>query len=320
VSVARPAVLLFLVALVPLAAFFIARYRKDRSDIAAVLGSWREDEYLTRWQAAYFFRSLAVALCFVSSLLAIAGTSWGTRPVLERHSGLEIAFAIDVSRSMEATDIAPSRLDRSIELCRQVISALGGTRFSVTVFKGDAVLEIPGTEDAEAISRFLPYARPSLMSARGTDIEKGISVAVDSFLSSASSARMIMLFSDGEGLSGNPLAAARLAKSAGVRIFAVGAGTEEGADIATGDGNARHTSLKPDMLSAVAEASDGLYSRISDPRILRDLLDASRKAGFGGVSESYRYEPVDRYQLFAAAAFAFLIVALGIGAVPWIKG
>jgi Ca-activated chloride channel homolog len=319
-SVARPAFLALLVLLVPLTGFFVLRYRRARTETAAVLGSWREDEYLTRWQAVYFFRSLSFALAYCCLVFALSGFSWGVRPVLERHSGLEIACAIDVSRSMELRDVEPSRLGRSIELCQQLVSSLPGTRFSLTVFKGDATVEIPATEDAESIAQFLPHAKPTLLSSRGTDLERGIDVAIDSFRTSDASMKLLVLFSDGESLAGNPLVAARAAKAKGIRIFSIGAGTDEGALVSTGTGtNAVRSRLKPDILKAVADLSDGAYYPISDPRALRDVIDLAQKAGVGALTESYRYEPVDHYQLFIIAAVILLIVYLGVGALPWVE-
>jgi Ca-activated chloride channel family protein len=240
----------------------------------------------------------------------------------QERSGLELAFVLDVSRSMEARDGAPTRLESAKGMIRALVrSSLAASRegslsFSLVAAKGDAVLLAPMTEDAEAIDVGLDYANPDTLSAKGTDLGRGIAAALSSFSSAGGSGRLLVLLSDGGELSGSAKAEAAKAKLAQARFIAVGLGGAEPVPVPGVDGPAldekglpARSALDAALLRSAAAEAGGRYLDGSDPSAPAALAAEVAAARQGGVR--IEYERVDRTGLFAFLSLAFLLSAMG---------
>ncbi len=216
-------------------------------------------------------RYLLLALVFVMLVLALARPRLGFEWVEREHTGRDIYVVLDVSRSMLATDIVPNRLQRAKRKLTDLLALLDGDRLSLIAFAGAAFVQCPLTVDYAAARLFLDHLHPSLIPVRGTAIGAALQLALRSIAkkSSPPAGAAIILITDGEDQGTEPLTAARQAKDAGVKIFAIGIGAAQGAPIPAEDGgfvkdaqgNLVLTRLDEKTLRDIALLTGGVYVR-----------------------------------------------------------
>jgi len=322
VSFARPELLWL--ALLALGELAIAALRTPRlrASVQALAGPRRRGRAGSLYSVFSLWGSVAAALYVCSAALALAGPSWGREGSAAERLGLEAALVLDVSRSMEARDAAPSRLAAAKSLARSLIKAAGQeasggiVSLSLVAAKGDGVLLVPMTEDGWALDEALDYADPETMTARGTNLERGIRTGLESFSSAGAANKILVLFTDGGELEGDARAAAEAARREKVRLLVVGLGGSEGVEVPGPDGapllDARglvaRSALEEERLRSVAAAADGRYLDGLDARTSQLLASELSAARGGGVR--IEYEEVDRSALFASIALAFLVVSI----------
>ncbi|MDT0632399.1 VWA domain-containing protein [Rubrivirga litoralis] len=167
--------------------------------------------------------------------LALAGPRAGTSVREARQESLDLLVALDVSESMRAEDVAPSRLDRAKLAVERVVADRQGDRVGLVVFAGEAFLQCPLTTDRGALRLFLDAADPEMVGAQGTDFASALRVADRAFDAAAEGAdarpRALLVVSDGEDHEGGLGGAADALRDDGVTILALGVGTEEGAAV-----------------------------------------------------------------------------------------
>src|SRR5262249_28526087 len=168
------------------------------------------------------------AACLLTGLaflvVALARPQWGEKLQVYKGRGIDIVIALDASKSMLATDVAPNRLARAKTEIAALLDNLSTNRVGIVAFAGDAQVMCPLTPDVEAAKLFLDIIDPDNMPKPGTNIEKAVAAAASLFDPGTESSRAVVLVTDGETLDGDPTAALRLAHEAGIRIFAVGVG------------------------------------------------------------------------------------------------
>jgi Ca-activated chloride channel family protein len=259
-SFANDASLIWLLILFPVAALFFLHFRRYFPVISRLIsGVYDENETGARTPALsvllwrYILSSLFFLLFIAATICALAGPRMGNRLVREFRRGCDVVLALDISRSMNVrdtdnsanrTDSTPSRLERSIEIARDFIEAgndlnlmanlaPGGKniflRFALALGKGNGILAVPVSTDSEAILPVLDAVSSSIMTSRGTNLEQLIDAAAAAFVESSPASRQIILFTDGESLSGQTSAAVIRAAQADVTVIAVGVGSEFGA-------------------------------------------------------------------------------------------
>ena len=215
-------------------------------------------------------RYLLLALAYVLLVLALAQPRFGFDWVEREQTGRDIYVVLDVSRSMLATDISPNRLQRAKRKLADLLSMLDGDRLSLIAFAGAAFVQCPLTVDYAAARMFLDHLHPALIPVRGTNIGSALQLALRSIeKSSASEGAAIILITDGEDQGTAPLAAAQQAKTAGVKIFAIGIGGAQGAPIPDegggfvkdAQGNLVLTRLDEKTLQDIALLTGGVYVR-----------------------------------------------------------
>lgn len=170
---------------------------------------------------------LAVA-CF---LLALVNPRIGTSTETVKREGIDIVFAMDVSKSMLAEDIAPSRMEKSKQLVSQIMAQLAGDRIGIVAYAGTAFPVLPITTDYSSARMFLQSMNTDLVSSQGTALSDALQMATNMFEKGSATSKLIVLVTDGEDHEDNWEAAAQDAASAGIKLLTIGLGTEKGGPI-----------------------------------------------------------------------------------------
>jgi len=232
------------------------------------------------------FRPL-VKFCILLGALALlivmlARPQLGTKISHEKRVGIETIIAMDISNSMLAEDIVPSRLDRSKMMVENLVDHFSNDKIGLIVFAGDAFVQLPITSDYVSAKMFLSSISPSMMASQGTDIARAIEMATHSFTQEEGIGKAIIVITDGEDHEGGALEAAEAAKDQGMRVYVLGVGSVSGAPIpisGTGDymidhtGNTVMSALNEDMCKQVAQAGGGAYIHVENNSAAQQQLD-----------------------------------------------
>ena len=324
-NVSSPELLTGLLVLAPIIALQVRAYMLGHQEVL-VLGSHLSPERVSSlFLAKWFLTAFLFDVFVLFSLLAASGITWGEVPVEEDRSGLEVAIAIDVSRSMLASDVAPSRLDQSIAVVRALARELQFASFSLVTFKGDATVLMPMTGDINAVESVANGVSPGLVATPGTDIGSGLEVSLGRFSPVSLAHRAVVLISDGEALSGDVGPALEETRRLGIPIFAVVAGTTEGAPVPAPDGSAmrdeegRPVISRADsaLLREVAEETGGALFLLNEPTAIDDLVGAVDAFAETRETEGFRLVARDRFRLFLGIALVALLLSLVIRLVRW---
>lgn len=272
------------------------------------------------------FPAGVMCLAIACAIVAAAQPRWGTHASQLSRAGSDLVVVMDVSRSMDSTDVAPSRLEAAKKAINATIDELGTSRVGLVLFAGTARLRFPLTSDFQAARQVVSSLQTNqFVGQGGTSTALGLDEAVKAFDLSKPGGRAVLLLTDGDDLGADPSAAATKLRAAGIDLMVAGIGTTAGGpvpltDPTTGrvttklgaDGKPIVTRLGETFLRAVAGAAGGRYLG-SDMSAVAGLV-----AGHLSALQSVQFErqattvPVERYEWFAAAALA-LIVAGAIG-------
>jgi Ca-activated chloride channel family protein len=309
-----PIVLAGFIILIPFALFEVIHYRKRGKTLSRL--NILQKEHKTRFVLSAIFFALFLAC----GIIALAGPRWGTRSVMEYKRGVDVVFAFDVSRSMEVADIEPSRLGRAVSVARETTGAVGNVRIGAAFGKGRGVLALPLTWDINAVLAFLNSLLTESQTGTGTNLESIIDASARAFLASFPAKHLIVLFSDGETLTGSLQASIDRARNEGISVVTVGFGTEAGGvvpqkiilDPETGEpvGHEQIVSTRKwDALQNAADRSGGVFIDGNAPDAASTLTRYIKSlAPETGIS-SYKIEAAPHRQLFVLAALAFLILS-----------
>src|SRR5436853_5923564 len=162
------------------------------------------------------------------AIISLARPQWGYVYEEVKRKGLDLLFAVDTSRSMLSNDVPPNRLERVKLAAQDLVNQLQGDRAGLIAFAGRAFLQAPLTIDYEAAVESINDLDTKTIPEGGTDSSEAIALAVQTFGKSAMGNRALIIFTDGEELSGDAVKEAKKAEEAGVKIFTVGVGTIQG--------------------------------------------------------------------------------------------
>jgi len=221
------------------------------------------------------FKSIlkVLVLCgaFACLSLALVNPKIGTKLETVRSQGVDIVFAVDVSKSMLAEDIAPNRLEKSKQLVTQIINSLVSDRVGIIAYAGKAFPQLPITTDYASAKMFLQNMNTDMLSSQGTAISEAIQLAKTYYDNEEQTNRVLIIISDGEDHGGDIADVAEEANDQGIRIFTVGVGDAKGGPIPIkrngvvlnykkdNNGETVITRLDESTLKKIAEETDGKY-------------------------------------------------------------
>lgn len=260
-------------------------------------------------------------LCALAVLIFMtARPQMGSKISHEKRNGIEAIVCLDISRSMLAEDVVPSRLGKSKMMVENLFDHFTNDKVGLVVFAGDAFVQLPITSDYVSAKMFLQNCDPSLIQTQGTDLGRAISLAQHSFTQQEHVGRAIIVITDGEDHEGGAIEAAKAAHKAGINVFILGVGDPKGAPIPTGDGsylkdNAGQTvmsALSEQMCQEVAKAGSGTYIHVDNTsEAEEELNDQLTKLQKGETSSVIYSEYDEQFQAFGIIAIVlFLVEAL----------
>ena len=313
--------LLVPLAVMPLAA--LAGWRKRKKVLALLLGNRTESGTAVHFSPLRRFWRIFLLIAAVMLLVTAVSRPYVYSRLLPFEAkGRDLLVVCDVSRSMNSTDLAPSRLKHARFLLRQLSAKERGDRFGLVAFAGNAYLSCPLTSDPVTFNEYVDELSTETVPAGGTNLEKALRVAEKAFAGSESSNRAIILLTDGEEVQGNTLAAAADLKKKNIPVFAVGFGdplngavipVEEGKSALVRDASGKvvTSKLNEKILTQLAAETKGIYVRttVTDPG-LAQLESAIARLGRSGRENVKQQIPVEEFPKLLAAAGVLLLIFL----------
>jgi Ca-activated chloride channel family protein len=256
-------------------------------------------------------------------LIALARPQVGFTEQEFTRLGRDIMLAIDTSKSMLSTDIAPDRLTRAKLAAQDLLNMMKGDRFGLIAFAGASQVEAPLTIDYQTVVEAINQLNTRTVERGGTDISASIYSAELALGRSEQSYRSLVLFTDGEDLDEDSVAAAREAAASGIRIFTVGIGTKEGSLIPMGPDNQQYlrdkngqlvrSRLDENRLRQIAHETGGLHVHLDNEGISRLVSDGLRKLNQGNIGGGAWRIPIERYRWPLAVGLLFLLLSKAVG-------
>jgi len=269
------------------------------------------------------FKIILLSLSIVSLVLGLMNPKIGTQLETVKREGVDIVFAMDVSRSMLAEDIAPNRIEKSKRLVSAIVNQLASDRVGIIAYAAQAVPQLPITTDYAAAKMFLQALNTDMLSSQGTALDSAIDLAGTFFDDEDQTNRVIFLISDGEDHSEEASNAASRAAKLGIKIFTFGVGTESGAPIPLkrngiiesykkdSDGEVVITKLNQNILQNIAASTGGIYQDGNNTQKVLDFVSEQLKAMDKKEFEAKKFVSFkDRFQAFLLAALIFLLIDL----------
>jgi len=261
-------------------------------------------------------------LIFACLSIALVNPKIGTKFETIKREGVDIVFAVDVSKSMLAEDIAPNRLDKSKQLVTQIINNLASDRVGIIAYAANAFPQLPITTDYAAAKMFLQQMNTDMLSSQGTAINAAIELAETYFDNEEQTNRVLIIISDGEDHFGeSAVRAAEEASEKGLRIFTIGVGDIKGGPIPIKrngvilnykkdrQGETVITRLNEENLKSIASQANGVYINGKNTNevveTIRDILNQMDKTEFE-AKEFADFK--DQFQWFLAFAIGLLFI------------
>ncbi|MEI8345547.1 MAG: VWA domain-containing protein [Candidatus Omnitrophota bacterium] len=266
-------------------------------------------------------KKLLVVLAVFFLVIALAQPHFRKTQKLIERRGIDLMVAVDVSLSMNARDVAPSRLEKAKMALSDLLESLKGDRIGLLAFAGDGIIQSPLTLDQGAVKLFLVNISPELVSRMGSSVARAILTAIRAYPEEERLHRALVVFSDGEDHEGGVDTAIQKAKEVGLKVFTVGIGTEEGSTIPglqpdqnvlrDSTGEVVITRLNEGLLRKIAQQTGGVYYRATRSqdeidRLARDLNQIEAKK----LQTEMAVEYEESFQLFLLAGFLCLIAEM----------
>ena len=262
-----------------------------------------------------------ICLAIASLSIALVNPKIGTKLETVKREGVDIVFAVDVSKSMLAEDIAPNRLEKAKQLVTQIINNLASDRVGIIAYAGKAFPQLPITTDYASAKMFLQNMNTDMLSSQGTAINEAIELAKTHYDDDEQTNRVLIIISDGEDHSEDAAKVAEEASEEGIRIFTIGVGDAKGGPIPIkrngivlnykkdSNGETVITRLDEETLKTIANEANGAYLNGKNTNEvvenIRDILNKMDKKEF----EAKQFADFkDQFQWFLAFAIAFLFL------------
>lgn len=267
-----------------------------------------------------FLKFTLLMLSLASLIIALARPQFGSKLKEVKREGIELMIALDVSKSMLATDITPNRLERAKQAIANLVGRLKNDQIGLLVFAGDAYTQLPITSDYVSAKMFLAGINPDMVSRQGTAIGKAIRHAMRSFTPAEESSKVIIIISDGENHEDDAIEAAEEAVKKGIKIYTIGMGSPDGSLIPLPNnrgfvtdkqGNPVTSRMNPEMLNRIAVAGQGKYYQASSGNVhLNNLYSELKKLDKVEVEKKIYSEYDDQYSYFVFLSLCLLLIEL----------
>ena len=229
-------------------------------------------------------------------IVMLARPQMGSKISNDKRNGIETIIALDISNSMLAQDVVPSRLEKSKMLVESLVDNFTNDKIGLVVFAGDAFVQLPITNDYVSAKMFLHDISPSLITTQGTDLARAINLSASSFTQQQGVGRAIIVITDGEDHEGGAEEAVKAARKKGINVFILGIGSTKGAPIPVGGDYLKDASGNV-VMSALNEddAQEKLNSELA-------------KLQKGTTQDVVYSEYADQFQAFGLIVILLLIV------------
>ena len=271
---------------------------------------------VSRWRRELKFWLLLAALGMM--IVCLARPQYGTKIDTRKRRGIEAIVALDVSNSMLATDVSPSRLDKAKMLISNLVDGMTDDKIGLIVFAGDAFTQLPITSDYVSAKMFLDNISPAMINVQGTDIARAIELATHSFTQQEGVGRAIFVITDGEDNEGGAEEAAADALKRGMKVYVLGIGSTEGSPIpmpgrsgymTDNAGNTVVSKLNEEMCRSISQAGGGAYIYVDNSSSAVSALQKHADKLAKADIESVLYSEFDEhFRDFAWAALVLLII------------
>ena len=310
---------LYFLAIIPLLALLhygtdaLRRRRLKKYGDPELLKALMPDVSSWRRELKFWLVSGALAMMIV----CLARPQYGTKIDTRTRKGIEAIIALDVSNSMLAEDVKPSRLDKSKMLISSLVDKMNDDKIGLIVYAGDAYTQLPITSDYVSAKMFLDNISPDMIAVQGTDIARAIELATHSFTQQEGVGRAIFVITDGEDNEGGAVEAAREALKKGMNVYVLGVGSSEGSPIpmpgtnryiTDNAGNTVVSKLNEDMCRQIAQAGGGAYIYVDNSSSAQSALQRHVDKLAKAEMESVLYSEYDEH--FRDFAWAALILLL----------
>ncbi|MFL0063146.1 VWA domain-containing protein [Tenacibaculum maritimum] len=254
-------------------------------------------------------------------IISLINPKMGTKLKTVKREGVDVVFALDVSKSMLAEDVAPTRLEKAKQIISKIIDKLGSDRVGIIIYAGNAYPLLPITTDHASAKMFLQNANPDMVSSQGTAITEALNLAKTYYNNDEQTNRFLIMISDGEDHQEETKQIAQNLSNDGVKVYTIGIGTEKGAPIPiklngaligykkNRKGETVITQRKPEVLQAIADASNGSYidgNKTNKPvNTIENIIANAQKSEFETTLFS---DYKDQFQWFVGFGLLFLIL------------
>lgn len=280
------------------------------------------------------FKLVVMLLALVGLILGLVNPKIGTKMETVKREGIDIVFAMDVSKSMLAEDVVPSRLEKSKQIVSQLINQLGNDRIGIVAYAASAFPVLPITSDYSVAKMFLQSINTDIVSSQGTSLDEAIKLAATYFDEKSKTSKLLIMISDGEDHSEGAESAAEEANKLGMKIITIGVGTEKGSTIPLrvngviesfkrdNNNEVVITKLNKEGLISIAKATKGGYVSGNNTKevvdYVKNALDNIQKTEFESTQMA---DFQSQFQWFLGFAFAllFLDVFLLERKTKWVK-
>lgn len=259
-------------------------------------------------------------LALIGLILGLVNPKIGTKMETVKREGIDIVFAIDVSKSMLAEDVAPNRLEKSKQIVSQIINQLGSDRIGIVAYAGNSFPVLPITTDYSVAKMFLQSMNTDMVSSVGTSLDEAIKLSA-TYFDDKKTSKLLIMISDGEDHSEGAEAAAEEANKLGIKIITIGVGTEKGGMIPLKQNGVVQgfkrdsnneiviTKLNQESLNAIAKATKGGYVKGENTKdvveYVKNALNNIEKTEFEATQMA---DFQSQFQWFLGIAFILLVL------------
>ena len=267
------------------------------------------------------FKIVLLCLAISCFVIALVNPQFGTKLETVKREGVDVIFAVDVSKSMLAEDIAPNRLEKSKQLVTQIINNLASDRVGIIAYAGSAFPQLPITTDYAAAKMFLQNMNTEMLSSQGTAIKEAIDLATTYFNDEEQTNRVLFLLSDGEDHEGDIEDIAAEAAREGIRIVTIGVGTQKGGPIPIkrngivqsykkdNQGETVITRLNENTLKEIASEANGTYiDGSTTAQVVEEVTEILQNMDKKEFESEQVAEYKSQFQWFLALGLLFLLL------------